>query len=133
MTSVRLNNAISENYTAGPDAMSQWSHAGCVPLYVAAMNLAGIRPIEPGYRRYEIRPQLADLPDLELTVQTPHGPIAFSERGPMGLRTLQLTLPPGAEGEIWVNASEQLALPSTGKGRYRLPAGQSVTLELKFT
>ena len=55
-----------------------------MPIYIAAMSLAGIRPLAPGFARYEIRPQLADLPDLTLEVQTPRGPIGFSGGGALG-------------------------------------------------
>jgi hypothetical protein len=39
------------------------------------MSLAGIQPLAPGFRRCEIRPQLADLKLLELTVHTVQGRI----------------------------------------------------------
>ena len=133
MDSVRLNNSISENYKCSPDSMSQWSHAAVVPLYIAAMSLAGIRALAPGFARYEIRPQLADLPDLALDVQTPRGPIGFSAKGQLGDRTLVLTLPSDAAGELVVHGDEQLALKSLGNGRFRLPADQTVTFSLKHS
>src|SRR5207344_2220133 len=98
-----------------PDSDSQWSHCAVVPLYVAVMNLAGIRPIEAGYKRFEIYPQLADLEDLELTTYTPQGPIEFSSRGKRGARTLSLGLPSNGQGEIVLPESEAISLlPSTG-------------------
>ena len=39
------------------------------------MSLAGIQPLAPGFRRCGIRPQLADLELLELTVHTVQGRI----------------------------------------------------------
>ena len=133
LDSVRLNNTICEFFHAKPDSMSQWSHAACGPLYIAAMSLAGIRPLAPGFSRYEIRPQLADLPDLALEVHTPRGPIGFSARGTLGDRRLRLTLPSDAAGELVVHQNEQLALKSLDAGRYNLPAGQTVTLSLKHS
>lgn len=134
LPSVLLNNTIQEFYKGQkPDKGSNWSHACCAPLYVATMSLAGIRPLEAAWRRYEIRPQLADLPDLALTVHTPHGPIRFSGNGPVGARTLTLTLPPNAAGELVVHPDEQLGLKPLGQGRFALPAGQTVNLELKHT
>ena len=97
------------------------------------MSLAGVRPMAPGFARYEIRPQLADLPDLSLQVQTPRGPIGVSGQGALGARTLRLTLPPGAVGELVVHRDEQLALKPLDSGRFNLPAGQTVTLSLKRT
>ena len=135
MNSVLLNNTIEEGYGGSkyPDKGSNWSDSCCAPIYVAAMSLAGIRPLEVAWKCYEIRPQLADLPDLAMTVHTPHGPIGFSGKGPLGARTLTLTLPPNAAGELVVHPNEKLDLKSLGKGRFRLPAGQTVNIELKYT
>lgn len=134
LPSVQLNNTISEFFNAPPDSMGQWSHAAVVPLYIATMSLAGIRPVEPGYARYEIRPQLADLPDLKLDVTTPHGLIGFDARGPLGARELALTLPPRAKGELVVDPRETLPLESAGvRGRFRLTPGRELKLSLKHT
>jgi hypothetical protein len=135
MPSVLLNNSIEEydGQSKRPDQPTNWSHACTAPLYVASMSLAGIRPLEVAWKRYEIRPQLADLPDLALTAHTPHGPIGFSGKGPLGARTLTLTLPPDAAGELVVHPDEQLALRLIAPGRFALPAGQTVNIELKHT
>ena len=135
MPSVLLNNTIEEFYGGSkrPDTSNNWSYICCAPIYVAVMSLAGIRLLEPAFKRYEIRPQLADLPDLALTVHTPHGPIGFSGKGPLGARTLTLTLPSNAAGELVVHPDERLALKPLGKGRFALPAGQTVNIELKHT
>ncbi|MFZ5829957.1 MAG: alpha-L-rhamnosidase N-terminal domain-containing protein [Planctomycetota bacterium] len=133
LPSVRLNNTISEFFIARPDAQSQWSHAAVAPLYIAAMSLAGIQPLEPGFARYEIRPQLADLPDLKLDVTTPHGLISFDARGPLGAREMTLTLPPRGQGELVVDPRERLPLDPSGKpGRFRLPQGQTIRLTLQY-
>jgi hypothetical protein len=100
------------------------------------MNVAGIRPLEPGFGRCEIRPQLGDLEALDLTAQTVRGPIHFHSQGPLGQRELAVTLPAGCEGELVLLAGEQLeqekreSLPN-GLERYRLPAEQSVRLMLR--
>ncbi|MGC9326501.1 MAG: alpha-L-rhamnosidase N-terminal domain-containing protein, partial [Candidatus Hinthialibacter sp.] len=70
MDSVILNNTLQENWTVAKDSGSQWSHCPVAPLFVLYMNLAGIRPLEPGFTRCEIRPQLAGLGDLTLTART---------------------------------------------------------------
>jgi alpha-L-rhamnosidase len=135
MPSVLLNNSIEEydGQSKNPDKPTNWSHCCSAPIYVAVMSLAGIRPLEPAFNRYEIRPQLADLPDLAMTVHTPHGPIVFSGKGPLGKRTLILNLPPDAAGELVVHPDEKLELKSLGKGRFSLPAGKAITLSLKYT
>ena len=94
MASVRLNNTLQEDWVALPDSASQWSHCAVVPLYIAIHGLAGIRPLAPGFARAELRPQLADLPDLELTAHTvprshtvccprTHGGSRADDRGPL--------------------------------------------------
>ena len=68
MRSVIENNTLQEGWTAQPDSREQWSHCAVVPLYILAQDIAGIRPTAPGYARCQIRPQLGDLQELELTV-----------------------------------------------------------------
>jgi len=54
LPSVLLNNTLLEAWTSPPDSSAQWSHCAVVPLYVLFMSLAGIRPLEPGFKRLEI-------------------------------------------------------------------------------
>ncbi|MEW5900856.1 MAG: alpha-L-rhamnosidase N-terminal domain-containing protein [Acidobacteriota bacterium] len=139
MDSVRLNNTIQEDWKARPDSGQQWSHCAVVPLYVAYMSLAGISPLEPAFRRVEIRPQPADLGQLELTAHTVKGPIVFRLLGNPGNREMTLEFPKGCEGELVLPEKEVVALTPTAKQapfgprRYLLPAGKTVTLPLKFT
>ena len=138
MDSVRLNNTLQENWHVKPDSDLQWSHCPVVPLYVAFMNLAGIRPIEAGFKRFEIYPHLADLEDLELTAYTPQGPIQFSAKGKKGDRTLTLTLPTLGQGELLLPEKEAVTLaPLSGSiprgcARYLLPSGKTTTLHLQY-
>jgi hypothetical protein len=140
MESVRLNNTLQEDWHAKPDSASEWSHAPVIPLYVTTMSLAGIKPLVPGFKRCEIRPQLADLELLELTVHSVQGPIEFNGRGRSGSRELTVKLPLGCEGELVVDKRETLALTpaagsdaSRGLARYRLAAGERTSVRLKFT
>jgi alpha-L-rhamnosidase len=55
--------------------MDQWSHCAVVPLYVLFEDLIGLRPTTPGYATYELRPQLAEAPAMDVIAQTPAGPI----------------------------------------------------------
>jgi hypothetical protein len=102
------------------------------------MSLAGIRPLEPGFRRCEIRPQPADLELLEVTTYTPLGPLILQTRGKAGARDLTLNLPTGCAGELVVRREEALTLPTiagpspAGHVRYRLDDGET-KLHLKAT
>ncbi len=100
MRSVLDNTTIQEDWTAPSDGTAQWSHSGVAPLYIAYMDLAGIRPTEPGFARCRIRPQLGDLPDLKLTVHTVRGDIAFEARAEGGGHRIRVALPKGCDAEI---------------------------------
>ncbi len=136
MDSVRLNNTLQEDWIAREDSGQQWSHCAVAPLYIAFHGLAGIRPLVPGFRRVEIRPQLADLDRLDLTAHTVQGAIRFEARGSIGDRELTVSLPPGCEGGILLRREEGASLETLrgpapeGHRRYRLPAGATATLRL---
>jgi hypothetical protein len=139
MDSVKLNNTLQEDWQARPDSGQQWSHCAVVPLYIAYMGLAGIRPLEPGFRRVEIRPQPADLSQLELVARTVRGPLVFRSLGNRGNRELSLELPKGCEGELVLDEKETVGLvlaakqAPAGPRRYLLPAGKEARLQLEFT
>jgi len=136
MDSVRLNNSLQESWKTRPDTGLQWSHCAVAPLYITHQGLAGIRPLVPGFKRVEIRPQLADLEHLELVTHTVQGPLHFTAHGKLGARELTVQLPENCEGELVLPSEEKIALPrigeapSTGPVRYRLPAGQTTTVKL---
>ena len=136
MTSVKENNTLQEDWEARHDSGQQWSHCAVVPIYLAFHGLMGLRPLAPGFKRLELRPQLADLTGLELTAHTVLGPIQFTARGPLGKRDLVIELPLGCTGELVVPAAEKVALEplaepaASGTRRYRLPVGRPVALHL---
>jgi alpha-L-rhamnosidase len=137
MDSVLLNNTLQEDWEAQPDSGQQWSHCAVVPLYIAYMGLAGIRPLEPGFKRVELRPQPADLSQLELVARTVLGSLLFRSLGNRGNRELTLELPKGCEGELVLPERETVDLvPLKGNApfglkRLAIPAGAAVTLKLK--
>jgi hypothetical protein len=139
MESVRLNNTLQEFWDVEPDSTSQWSHCAVVPLYVLYMSLAGLRPLEPGFRRYEIVPQFADLSSLHFTAHTPQGPITIRTEGVMGKRTIEVETPTALDGEVVLPAGEEVSLKRLrgsrplGRVAYRVPAGEKVVLHLKET
>ena len=137
MTSVIENNTLQEDWVARHDSGQQWSHCAVAPLYLAYHGLAGIRPVAPGFRRVEIRPQLADLESLQLTTQTPHGPLRFAALGKLGDRELRLEVPTGSQAELVLPRAEQVDLKESpnrvdrGLRRYRLGTQRELTLRLR--
>ena len=139
MDSVRLNNTLQEFWVERPDGGSVMSHCAVVPLYSLFLDLAGIRPVEPGYRRCAIRPQPSDLEELRLTSWTVLGPLRFSSIGRQGDREISITLPGQCEGELLISAQEQVSLrrisgPDSWQiVRYALPAGEETVVRLRHT
>jgi len=137
MDSVLLNNTLQEDWKVTPDSGSQWSHCPVAPLFVLYMSIAGIRPLEPGFGRCEIRPQPADLRELSLTARTVRGPLEFASKGLKGDREMTISLPPGMAGELVLPDAERVELEPAaavaGQRRYRLPSGKTVKLHLRHT
>jgi alpha-L-rhamnosidase len=139
MDSVLMNNTLQEFWIEKPDSTSQWSHCAVVPLYVLYMNIAGIRALEPGFKRYEIVPQFADIEDIAFTANTVVGSIRMQSKGSTGNRVISLEIPKGGDGEIALDPRESVELRkmkgkgTLGRSRYRLPAGEKVVLSLKYT
>jgi alpha-L-rhamnosidase len=137
MDSVRENNTLQEDWHARPDSSDQWSHCGVVPLYIAYQGLMGLKPLEPGFKRYEMRPQLGDLEDLNLTAFTVAGPMSLRSRGKLGEREVVLQLPSIGRGELVLPKEESPELPElatqspAGHRRYALPPGGTLTIHLK--
>ncbi len=133
MGSVVLNNTLQENWEAEPDGTLEWSHCPLSPVYVLLMDIAGIRSAAPGFARCTVRPQLADLGRLDLTVNTPRGPIPFSAVPENGGHRVTVALPAGCEGELLLPATAHVDLEALvpdhplGLKRYRLPAGAGST------
>jgi hypothetical protein len=146
MPSVLLNNTLAEDWECRPDSGSQWSHCPVAPVYVLYMSVAGIRPLQPGFTRCEIRPQLADLGDLDLTARTVRGPIRVASKGSAGRREVTVSVPAGCTGELVLPSSASVSLPSVaqtsvtvdraagftpdGHARYQLKPGQMVTFQM---
>jgi alpha-L-rhamnosidase len=116
-----------------------WCHAwSAYPAFLLPAYALGVRPLEPGFARALIAPQLCDLTWAEGRVPTPHGPIAVRvEQGEAGWIT-QVTLPEGVAGEVHVPAGRVAAPRVTGAAAkieragaefvVHLPAGATATI-----
>ena len=128
---------MQEDWQAPPDSGAQWSHCAVVPLYIAFHGLLGLKALEPGFKRFQLRPQLGDLEDLDLTAFTVQGSVGLRSRGKLGDREVVFQLPPGGQGELVLPQDEAIDLPAAagpvpaGHRRFKLTAGSTVTLRLK--
>jgi hypothetical protein len=105
MRSVAENNTLQEDWVVRADSTSQWSHCALIPVNVAYMELAGIRPLTPGFARCRIAPQLGGLCDLALTAWTPLGGVEFTATPTAAGHAVRLQLPDGCEAELVVPAA----------------------------
>ncbi|MGE7139432.1 family 78 glycoside hydrolase catalytic domain [Luteibacter sp. NPDC031894] len=81
-------------------------------------DVAGLRPIEPGWRRFEVRPGLtAFLDHASAAVATPYGEASVAWRKVAGGLDVEVQVPVGAEAVLVVHGSPARTL---GSGRHRL-------------
>lgn len=83
-----------------------WNHAWAAsPAYILSCFVLGVRPLEPGYRKILVAPQLAELPWAKGKVPTAHGPVGVQVR-PGKVYRLELDLPPGVTARIELPTSD---------------------------
>ena len=71
-----------------------WNHAwGATPLNAVSRFLLGVTPLEPGFRKVAIRPQIGNLTHVEATVPTPVGAVTLK----IEPTSLEFTSPAPAE------------------------------------
>lgn len=100
MSSVTANNTLQENWETKMDGCDQFSHCPVAPLIVLYQCLAGIRPTAPGFAQCEIRPQLADIGDIDIVAHTPRGPIVFKAVKEAGGHRTRIEVPAGCEATL---------------------------------
>jgi alpha-L-rhamnosidase len=141
MESVKENNTIQEWWHVRHDSGQQWSHCPVAPLFMMQMGVAGIKPLAPGFKKIQIRPQLGDIDRISMLIHTIQGPVTFRTEGKIGNRTLILVIPADCEGELLVPKTEVLELPVAEPtkspatvnpfNRYKIQGGQEIVINLK--
>jgi hypothetical protein len=100
LPSVLQNNTLQETWVVRSDSTDQWSHCGVVPLLLLFTDLLGLRPLEPGFSRYELQPRLGDLGPLQATAHTPLGAFEFDVEPLDSGHRLTVTAPESGSGRI---------------------------------
>ncbi|WP_367873273.1 alpha-L-rhamnosidase C-terminal domain-containing protein [Luteolibacter sp. Populi] len=79
-----------------------WNHAwGAAPSNIIARRLMGIEPLEPGFKRFQVRPQTASLERARIKFPTPKGPISMEIKGPdASAWEARIIVPPGTAAEF---------------------------------
>ncbi len=129
MPSLLLNGTFSENWVPKLSESGQvWCQNGPVVLYILYGDVIGIRPTAPGFKEFDVRPQLGALPWIEGTVHSPLGPIhARCEQNRGGWR-LSLTVPGGVRPAIVVPAGLTVRGAPLQKGTATAPGTTRWTL-----
>ena len=111
MRSVRENGTIGEMWEVRPGGTGQMSHCAVGPLVLAHQGLLGLSPVEPGYARYRLDPQLAGLGRFETTVHLPSGALrVLAERDADGV-IMELLTPRYGVGEFAIAGELHPLLP----------------------
>ncbi len=113
-------------------ANQDWNHAwGAVPANIIPRRLMGVTPLEPGFGRIRIRPQVGSLRSGSLKTPTIRGPVHVSfEQAPGRSFSLSVLLPANVTAEVHVPASGKGQVEVDGKagtypveGRHAVVAG----------
>ncbi|MBR6130823.1 MAG: family 78 glycoside hydrolase catalytic domain [Bacteroidales bacterium] len=83
--------------------------------------LAGIRALEPGYRKIQLKPYPVDgLNRVTCTYQSVSGDITSSWRHNRGRLEWNIHIPANTEAEVWLPTSKGYEVKTFGSGNYRL-------------
>lgn len=86
-------------------------------------NLAGLRPLAPGWQQIEIRPLLTErLDHVSATTPTPFGPVSSAWRRTDAGWEIEVSVPPGAEARLVLDGSVSF---EDGSNTTTLPFGFS--------
>jgi hypothetical protein len=134
MTSIRLNNTLSEEWNPTPGGGSAWCQNYTAPLFVLYGDILGLRPTSPGFAEFDVRPQLGGLDSIEGTVHTVKGPLRIECRQRKNEKklVLRISAPPGTKPSVVLPSGAQLLGtpqgtrpqpgPVSGTKRWRLPS-----------
>jgi hypothetical protein len=94
------------------------------PLVLLSAYVAGVRPLQPGFRVFQVAPQLGGLREVDCTVPTVNGPIRVAVRDRREAFTIDLTCPSNCIAQVGLPKREYpyFALRLDGRIVRPLPA-----------
>lgn len=101
--------------------------------YILASRVMGVQPLEPGYKKIRIQPQLGPLRHGEIRVPTLYGPVEVSCMQDPGRRfLLQVDVPPNTTAQIWLPrmGSDDVTVRVDGMKRAGQLDGDWITAEV---
>jgi hypothetical protein len=90
------------------------------PTYDLSTEVLGVAPITPGFRRFRVAPQPADLEWARGVFPSPHGDITVAWQWVEGDFELSVKVPEGTEAEVILPGSEDKEALAVGPGVHRL-------------
>lgn len=96
---------------------------GASPIYLLGKYFLGIKPVNPGYTTYQVKPQLGGLQWMEGTVPTPNGQINIY----CSSKEIKVRADEGI-GKLYINSVNK---PKTNTGQIVHLGGDNYTLELR--
>jgi alpha-L-rhamnosidase len=109
-----------------------WCHAwSASPAYLLSRYIMGISPLEPGYQKALIEPQLCDLIWVEGKMPTPMGTIGLHAERETDKFVLRVNLPAGVPAQVRLPAGKKRSpsVSGTAASSYRQEGDQWI-LEL---
>jgi hypothetical protein len=100
MTSVVENNTLQEHWELRKGSLDILSHCPAAPLTMAVHGIVGLRPTQPGFAEYEIRPGLGDITSFSIELRLPIGLCTFSVEELDGRRWIRVVPPPMGQGVL---------------------------------
>lgn len=96
LPSVLENGTYAEFWNPQPSSSGQvWCQSNPVPVICAYQVLLGVRPTQPGFRAYEVRPQPGEVASVRATIHTVAGDIPIRVGGRGRGFTAEWSSPPG--------------------------------------
>ncbi len=95
-----------------------WNHAwGAAPANIIPNHLAGIRPLESGFRRAIIRPQIGNLKEVECKLPTIHGQISEIIHVDNNTIIMEIDIPEEIASEVYIPITEENLITCTIDGK----------------
>ena len=90
-----------------------WNHAwGASPAYHIARNIMGVKPLDPTFKRIQIKPQPGDLKHASIKTPTIRGSVKVSFEKSEGSFDMEFTIP--------ANTSAQVVLPEPDRDSFKV-------------
>jgi hypothetical protein len=94
-----------EAWNVGEKGNMTFSHPwGSAPASMIVRGMFGIRPTRPGFSKFEVRPQIGDLPYASIRVPTVKGAITVSLGQNREAYEAEVTVPPNTKATVYLPA-----------------------------